>query len=324
MIFYKYMPFRADFFENFMIRATPARALNDPFELNFSKEQVKEYQENRGVFDNDYDIDEAVGNIQSSYDDLGIISFSENYLNTVMWSHYAKEHTGISVQFNLSEKDRFFENDFGNNFFGDIHLTPKKVNYNREFPKITIIDQLSSKELDKIRGNNEFFWKRFNEIILLNKSFDWSYEQELRIIVDLKDADYISFSFKEKDKCKYRDLLNSIRKECQKDERIEFSDKPKNDERVISITYPKLSESKYDDVGDQSIKQEIFRLTQYMDPIHLFRVNKDCIKTIFLGCKFNKDEESIKKIKLLENVRVYRMNMSDDAYSLVPNKLSDN
>ena len=99
MIFYKYMTFREDFFKNFMIRATPANELNDPFELKFSKEQVRQYQEKREIFEDDYDIGETIGVIQSDYEDLGIISLSENYSNPVMWSHYAGEHTGVVVQF---------------------------------------------------------------------------------------------------------------------------------------------------------------------------------------------------------------------------------
>ena len=107
MIFYKYMTFREDFFKNFMIRATPANELNDPFELKFSEKQVRQYQENRGIFKDDYELHETIGIIQSDYEDLGIISLSENYSNTVMWSHYAKEHTGIVVQFEVSEHESF-------------------------------------------------------------------------------------------------------------------------------------------------------------------------------------------------------------------------
>ena len=223
MIFYKYMTFREDFFKNFMIRATPANELNDPFELKFSKEQVRQYQEKREIFEDDYDIGETIGVIQSDYEDLGIISLSENYSNPVMWSHYAGEHTGVVVQFEVSEHKSFFVNEFGSDTFGDVYLTPEKVRYNRELPQMSIIDELSDDELEDIKDNRMFFYKIFNKIILLNKSIDWMYEQELRIIVNLKDADRISFNLKIEDELIEDELiLDHIKKQCDRDSQIEF------------------------------------------------------------------------------------------------------
>ncbi len=310
MIFYKYMTFREDFFKNFMIRATPANELNDPFELKFSEKQVRQYQKNRGIFEDDYELHETIGIIQSDYEDLGIISLSENYSNTVMWSHYAKEHTGIVVQFEVSEHESFFVNEFGSDTFGDVYILPEKVRYNRELPQMSIIDVLSEKDLNKIKNNEEFLYKKFNEIILLNKSIDWSYEQELRIIVNLKDADSICFSIKKEE----GDILKYIKKQCERDNRIEFCcdnlDK-------ITITYPEKFENRYDDIGDQSIKFEIYQLTRNLNPIHLFRINQNCIKGVFLGCRFD-EKDNIDKIKLSEDIKVYRMSMNDSSYLLMP------
>lgn len=326
MIFYKYMTFREDFFKNFMIRATPANELNDPFELKFSKEQVRQYQEKREIFEDDYDIGETIGVIQSDYEDLGIISLSENYSNPVMWSHYAGEHTGVVVQFEVSEHKSFFVNEFGSDTFGDVYLTPEKVRYNRELPQMSIIDELSDDELEDIKDNRMFFYKIFNKIILLNKSIDWMYEQELIIIVNLKDADRISFNLKIEDELIEDELiedeliLDHIKKQCDRDSQIEFrceNDVQNKNLKKISITYPENFENKYDDVGDESIKQEIYRLTRHLRPIHLFRINQDCIKAIFLGCKFD-EGENLKKIKLPKNTKIYRMTMDDNTYLLMP------
>lgn len=304
------MTFREDFFRNFMIRATPADELNDPFELKFSEKQVRQYQENRGTFEDDYELHEAIGIIQSGYEDLGIISLSENYSNTVMWSHYAREHTGIVVQFEVSEHESFFVNEFGSDIFGDVYILPEKVRYNRELPQMSIIDELSEKDLNKIKNNEEFLYKKFNEIILLNKSIDWSYEQELRIIVNLKDADSICFSIKKEEE----GILKHIKDQCERDNRIEFCcdnlDK-------ITITYPEKFENRDDDIGDQSIKFEIYQLTRNLNPIHLFRINQNCIKGVFLGCRFD-EKDNIDKIKLSEDIKVYRMSMDDSSYSLMP------
>ena len=53
---------------------------------------------------------------------------------------------------------------------------------------------------------------------MLNKLIDWSYEQELRIIVNLKDADSICFSIKKEEE----GILKHIKDQCERDNRIEF------------------------------------------------------------------------------------------------------
>ncbi|OAQ15812.1 hypothetical protein F480_02475 [Bibersteinia trehalosi Y31] len=301
MNFYKYMAFRKEFFEELMIRATPAQILNDPFELKFTKEQLRQYQKNRGIDSSDDDINETIGIVQLEYEDLGVISFSENYDNNVMWSHYANEHSGVVVQFCISKEIGFFTNNIGCDVFGDVHIIPQPVKYSKNLPNFEIIDRDNKKQ-------EKFPYKKFNETILLHKSFDWSYEQELRMIVRLRDADKIIFSLNSKNK----DELERIKEECKRDKRIKIYDKDPNH---VTITYPVGFEGRDDDIGDQSIKFEIYMLTKHLNPIHLFRINKECIKSVFLGCKF-KDERSLNS-KVI-NSDFYKMRIDENTYSLTP------
>lgn len=306
--FYKYTSFREDFFDEPMIRATPATELNDPFELKFTAEQVRQYQENRDIFDDEYGINDTIDVFQSNFEELGIISLSDNYNNNVMWSHYGDNHRGNVIQFTLSEEISFFTNEIEHKTFGDVYAFPEKVTYSKNLPDFSIIEKLSSNDLDRLKEYGEFFYKEFNRRILLCKSSDWSYEQESRMIVRLQDADRII--------CQYdQDSWKHIEKQCNRDKRIVIE---KLNSGKISITYPVGFESINDDVGDESIKFEIFLLTKNLNPIHLFRVNPECITAIFFGCNSKSTEIGNKNPKSLKNAKFYKMVISENSFSLIP------
>jgi hypothetical protein len=72
-----------------------------------------------------------------------------------MWSHYANNHEGFLVEF-------FFPLDPQS-----IDFVPFPVNYNGQYPKLARKDRLTENIVKKI---------------FLNKSEEWSYEKEYRII----------------------------------------------------------------------------------------------------------------------------------------------
>jgi hypothetical protein len=41
------------------------------------------------------------------HEEVGVLCFSEKYDNILMWSHYAKSHTGLCVEFSRSQYLRF-------------------------------------------------------------------------------------------------------------------------------------------------------------------------------------------------------------------------
>ncbi|MFU1853169.1 DUF2971 domain-containing protein [Citrobacter portucalensis] len=79
----------------------------------------------------------------------GIISFSKSWKNPVQWAHYADRHKGVCLSFNIEKS----------------LLT--NVNYHA--------------------GRLEFSTNPTLEKILSSKFNSWKYEQETRMIIDLKD-----------------------------------------------------------------------------------------------------------------------------------------
>lgn len=90
-----------------------------------------------------------------------VCCFSFTFENTCMWSHYANNHKGICLVFNVKEESPFI--DISND---DISSGP--VRY-RDLKKDTPVNYLKNK-LEGI------------ETLLLTKSLDWKYEEEFRYI----------------------------------------------------------------------------------------------------------------------------------------------
>ncbi|BCV38211.1 hypothetical protein TUM17377_35390 [Shewanella chilikensis] len=161
---YKYMPFRKDFFVDYCLRASQRGVLNDPFELSPAQDLVdKVLREGLGEdFFSQAEQFAADGN----FNEVGVISFTENYNNLLMWSHYAHEHKGIVVEFDYEKLVYFF------NYKLSMRNTIERVLYNRErFSPLQT--EVCVKDL------------------LLTKSDDWIYEKEHRILPKLRLADFV-------------------------------------------------------------------------------------------------------------------------------------
>ncbi|MCR5834055.1 MAG: DUF2971 domain-containing protein [Selenomonadaceae bacterium] len=107
----------------------------------------------------------------------GITCFSKIRGNILMWSHYADKHSGICMGFEIDEDDKclknFLDNDRNAKFLSDNNackLFPIKYVDNNERPDFTFKEVRTE--------NNDFMYK-----ILSTKYKEWSYEQEVRIMV---------------------------------------------------------------------------------------------------------------------------------------------
>lgn len=315
---YKYMPLRPSFFDDPMIRATPVLALNDPFEGWFNNDQVQDADRNqreyyRGMGEDVHEVDNSmlndlVGDIQSDLFSLGIISFTEDYNNPLMWAHYADEHRGFVVEFDFNEP--FFMDSiynlngrlsrFGKNYLGDVFEFPEKVDYRREMPDFSRVELSAPDDMD------EFHWNKFNRTILFTKSNDWIYEKEQRSVVRLSDADSVI--------CKDNAF---VRKECMKDPSIKLLNLGNG---KIQVIFPPEYEM-HENMGDQSIKKEIFFLTNNLSEpaIHLFRINPKAISGIYFGCKSDYTESlmKIRNNKLLTSLNQrFKMERNSHLYQL--------
>ena len=83
-------------------------------------------------------------------DKVGIKCFTPHNDNLLMWSHYAKSHSGICIEFDVEKDCDFF-------------VYPMPIKYQKEYPQINIL------------GND------YTHKLLETKADVWSYENEVRV-----------------------------------------------------------------------------------------------------------------------------------------------
>lgn len=212
---YKYIadPDSISHFLSGRVKFTPINELNDPSELttNINAEKVKESLErirSQGYSANDLlhlqkqaavlkalapnfqaieaprNVDEANKLIRSAFYDqtdvliqllskttneisekVGIFCLSKRYNSLPMWAHYAANATGAVIEF--AKLDEFFLGDETG-----VLQQPIDVRYNRETGGVT-------------------FDPKSHDAIFFEKYSDWSYEQEVRVIVPLEQCENI-------------------------------------------------------------------------------------------------------------------------------------
>ena len=175
---FKYIPYRQEFFENFYLRCTPRSALNDPFELRPSDDyrfDQKIQLFGRGHIEGAFTEDAAHNDkwmrntLDGLFNKIGIVSFSETNDNLLMWSHYADNHRGIVVAFDTSHD--FFKKD------GSKSRELGRVHYRKD--RMKALPQ---------RFKNGFHMSDSTRIYF-EKSDEWIYEKEHRLISDLYAVD---------------------------------------------------------------------------------------------------------------------------------------
>ena len=85
---------------------------------------------------------------------MGIYSMTETPSSNLMWAHYADEHKGYCLEFDVTEPDSIF-------------IEAQQVRYSKFRPEINFFDASDT--------------KHFN-LTFLTKSEEWDYEKEWRII----------------------------------------------------------------------------------------------------------------------------------------------
>lgn len=329
--FYKYTPLREEFFHNLMIRATPFCALNDPYEGLFNKtqlltalKQVDRFYEQHGSKptkeNNQTDLDDLMGEFLCDFQDVGVLSFSEDNTNPLMWSHYADEHRGIVIEFDYDKplfQDSIYSDSerksrFKKDYFGDVYEQPESVMYRREMPSFM------REKLIQPDNERDWPWKKFNYSIFFTKSNDWIYEKELRSIIPLNSADRIICI---KDKINYK-IIKDIHKIHSEIDIEELNNK-------IIITYPNEYEM-HEDMADKSIRNELYIDSSFnkKDNIYLFRINPESITGIYCGCRcdYNKVKSLVNSNPLLVHLKnnIYYMDIDSRNYQLNPININSN
>lgn len=151
MIAYHFIPedYALDVISNQCLKLSLFQDLNDPFELLSADLPDKKSREEARKFKTF---------MAKQY---GILCFSRNWKNPLLWSHYANRHKGVALKFELRN---------------DIALP---VKYRKSRFKIDFIKKIRLKE-NITREETEGIW--------LTKFDSWRYEEELRVICSKEDC----------------------------------------------------------------------------------------------------------------------------------------
>ncbi|EFP96537.1 DUF2971 domain-containing protein [Vibrio caribbeanicus] len=290
---FKYASPHAQTFDDLLIRASQRYSLNDPFELRPSSRDVLESLSNlAGKKNLDY---------KPSYDDYGIISFTETHNNLLMWAHYANQHKGIVIEFDMAKLNfnryqsyPIFDNDENDETFAS------------ENP---IIQELNEGQVQRVLySHNRPNEEAYSDILehFLVKSDEWMYEKEHRVIVPLITAERIIIR---------KDYLQVIENALEIDYKYVLTDFGNGmvmvsfDEalRAESGRFYYASDSQItDEEFFQSFKMaflgEIFsELSKDPSSIFLYKLPSEAIKRVFFGCRMSEQDKKQIIEKVIDN-----------------------
>jgi hypothetical protein len=150
---YKYLSWNektiASLLGNYLWLTNPAD-FNDPFDCNRSMIFNYEFPKNELLVKRNY------------FEDIGIISFTENKFCPLMWAHYTGNYNGIVLKFNSNK----FNNIIKEDQFEQVKL--RKVIYPEQFNTFPLGFGFSK------------------ELMLFIKTINWNYENEWRLVANLK------------------------------------------------------------------------------------------------------------------------------------------
>jgi len=106
---------------------------------------------------------DGLNTFRKSKESSRVCCFSTEKDIALMWSHYAKQHTGVCLGFNFAPVVGY----------GDIEMILKKVNYLKEIRAVKYYDPSNSRN-PYLKATNHW---------LSSKSDVWSYEKEVRALI---------------------------------------------------------------------------------------------------------------------------------------------
>lgn len=226
-----------------LMRISTSNSLNDPFESKYASNDLKAIEE---IYRKKYE--NHCQEYLKKFKDYGIISLTTNNDNPLMWTHYANEHKGVVIGFEIDE------NELSDFFYTPTTCRFEKVKYSqlRQFEGI-----INEDNLDEIKLH-----------YALLKSNEWKYESEYRFILSYKDADIL-----------YLDKNNSLFKETLETLELNINE-IKNDERYAYID---LTQNKIDD--DKLFM--IWFLSSHNGSLFFKIINPIKIKQVFIGKKID-------------------------------------
>ena len=341
---YKYMRLRESFFDNPVFTATPWKSLNDPFEANVQDYQIENIVNHWIEGGDRYSLkDEKIiekegkapevkytkESFESEMDRLGVVSFTEDYRNLLMWAHYADEHRGMVVE--ISSVVTWLTNAVYSNphhhGLRRFEYGPEPVNYD-EMPQRVVYRQ--DRPLFEFPCDVEpIYDSQMIKSILLSKGDSWIYEKEHRSILPLENADYISTIYSEElaeivSESKF--VRISGKQECQTKpilgERCYISFEVESDSRLVRVTSHEYMPFEPEELRD--IRFSIYLYIKYnsVDSRFLYKVDTRFISGVYFGCNSPKKTvdsivSKVRSAKIFSNeIYLKRANISKERYAL--------
>jgi hypothetical protein len=182
MKLYKYMSGSraARFFAQPLLRITNPNGLNDPFEFAITKKLAQEIED---VLSRNEGRDAGFVSYTNQFLSYGILSLSRTYDNLLMWSHYADEHRGAVLEFNVAESNPYELFGFDEEIQCTDLVALGAVDYRKSRP---YDGPVTAESMESIRRHYVF-----------SKSDEWIYEKEFRFVMHYALADLILVSSSE-------------------------------------------------------------------------------------------------------------------------------
>lgn len=195
---FKYMNEPRDIFSDGFIRLSQPAVLNDPFEASFCEDSLEELV---GHFDYPTAQDPEFGDLSFSQyikmrmHNFGVICFSENKENLLMWAHYASEHKGLAIGIvsifgnssifqNLFRADTLINSSWGEEY-SPFEGIPKPVSYRKGLRYRNDKFDYDYSNIS-VEGADRILYEVF-----MQKSDEWIYEQEHRVVLRLEQSDRV-------------------------------------------------------------------------------------------------------------------------------------
>lgn len=273
-ILYKYLEiFDENFFKKPTMKISVPEHFNDPFESRICND-VDEiiYSQLKKTYMMDEKKTKEYHAISKSYIEgkmsrNGVISLTRENSEILMWSHYAKNHTGMCIGL----ESNFATHKADETMFPEeikmLMPTPVKYNKHRLNPE---------KEISIHKFTDDLY-----QATILNKYEGWEYEEEERIIIPIRHADKILI----------KPNNNPRRIELPKGTYLNFSISewvPKiiNDRLLIEIEEDEKLYYKKNEKDDSSLFPILaMYLGMFEETTFLMEIPTEKIKTVHFGCK---------------------------------------
>ncbi len=283
---FKYLPEPRDLFEEGFIRLSQSVVLNDPFEASFCSESLDEltsHFEDRTALDSEYEDISFSEFVKMRKNNIGVISFTENKENLLMWSHYANDHKGVVAGISyLPMFGSIFQNLLSSDALLDTTSCGKYSRFDGIPRPVSYRKGLRYKN-DKFDNDYSCISEEGADRILyevfMRKSDEWIYEQEHRVVLRLEQSDRVIIE----------NVLH-IENDLIKDMVIKSS---------YSIINPKDNSCTINlyEIKEESIRiavaMQLVKLSQNPKSIYLMKLNPSCINNCLLGLNSNFDKEAV-------------------------------